>query len=236
MSLSSAEQRTAGPASEDADLVALARQGREAAVRLLIQRYNQQLFRTARGVVRDDAEAEDVVQEAYFLAFTKLDGFRGEASFSTWITRIALNLAYGRLRRRRPFVELSQVEAEGGTDGAQIVMFPTTPVATDPEKETGREQVRRFLEQAVDQIPEPFRMVFILRDIQGMSVEEAAALLSLNPKTVNTRLFRARKCIRLKLEKALSPQFTEIFPFDGARCAHMADQVIGRLQRNDLYR
>jgi RNA polymerase sigma-70 factor (ECF subfamily) len=192
MSLSSVTEAAPGPASDDADLVALARQGSEAAVRLLIQRYNQQLFRTARGVVRDDAEAEDVVQEAYVRAFTKLDDFRGEASFSTWITRIALNVAYGRLRRRRPTVELSRVEAEGSTDGALIVMFPTTPVAADPEKETGREQVRRVLEQAVDQIPEPFRMVFILRDIQGMGIEETAELLSINPKTVNTRLFRAR--------------------------------------------
>lgn len=101
------------PASGDEELVALAREGSEQAVRVLVQRYNQLLFRTARGVVRDDAEAEDdVVQEAYVRAFTSLGGFRGEALFSTWLTRIALNVAYERLRRKRPMVELSQIEAE----------------------------------------------------------------------------------------------------------------------------
>jgi RNA polymerase sigma-70 factor (ECF subfamily) len=230
MSLSSKQDLSAGPGSTEADLVVLARQGSEQAVRLLVQRCNQQLFRTARGVVRDDAEAEDVVQEAYVRAFTKLDSFRGDASFSTWITRIALNVAYGRLRRRRSMVGLSRVEEEGGTDGAQILMFPTTPVAANPEKEMGREQVRQVLEQAVDQIPEPFRMVFILRNIQGMNMEGAAALLSVNPKTVKTRLFRARRLMRLELEKVLSPQFAEIFPFDGERCVQMAEQVLARLR------
>ena len=109
-------------------------------------------------------------------------------------------------------------------------MFPTTPVSADPESETAREQVRQVLERAVDRIPEPYRMAFILRDIQGMNVEETAALLSITPQTVKTRLFRARRLMRTELERVLSPQFSEVFPFDGARCAHMADRVIERLR------
>src|SRR5512147_3255485 len=116
MPLSVTREHSIDPASGDEELVARAREGSEQAVRLLVRRYNKQLFRTARGVMRDDAEAEDVVQEAYVRAFTSLDGFRGGALFSTWLTRIALNVAYGRLRRKRPMVELSQIEAEGGPD------------------------------------------------------------------------------------------------------------------------
>src|SRR3546814_8342060 len=106
-----------GDVSRDGQLVTLARQGDEQAVRVLVRRYNQQLFRVARGVVHDDGEAEDIVQAAYVRAFTSLDGYRGEASFSTWLTRIALNEAYGRLRRRRPTVELSAVDATDGSGG-----------------------------------------------------------------------------------------------------------------------
>lgn len=230
MTMSGRQAIADGPGPDDVVLVAQARAGSDQAVRLLVRRYNRQLFRTARGIVRSDAEAEDVVQEAYVRAFTSLAGFRGDASFSTWITRIALNVAYGRLRRRRPLVELSRLDAENGTDGAQIVMFPTTPTATDPEKEAGREQVRRVLEQAVDRVPEPFRVVFVLRDIQGLGMEETATLLRINPRTVNTRLFRARRLLRQELEKALSPRFADIFPFDGDRCAHMAERVLARLR------
>src|SRR3546814_20418863 len=97
------------------------------AVRVLVRRYNQQLFRVARGVVHDDGEAEDIVQAAYVRAFTSLDGYRGEASFSTWLTRIALNEACGRLRRRRPTVELSAVDATDGSGGGRLLMFPGMP-------------------------------------------------------------------------------------------------------------
>src|SRR5690606_6192452 len=147
-----------GDREGDGPLVARARQGDEQAVRVLVRRYNQQLFRVARGIVRDDGEAEDVVQAAYVRAFTSLDGYRGEASFSTWLTRIALNEAYGRLRRRRPTVELSAVETADGSGGGQLLMFPGVPSPASPENEAGREQVRQVLEQAIDAIPEPFRL------------------------------------------------------------------------------
>lgn len=214
----------------DGALVERARSGDDAAVRALVRRYNQRLFRVARGIVRDDAEAEDVVQETYVRAFTRLDGFRGEAAFATWLTRIALNEANGRLRRRRPTVELSALEAERGRAQGEVIMFPTTP-APDPESEAGREQVRRVIERAVDALPEPFRMVFILRDVQGLDIEETAALLEVNPATVKTRLFRARRLMRSEIARALSARFSDVFPFDGERCAGMAERVVACLFR-----
>lgn len=214
----------------DEDLVALARKRDEGAVRALVKRHNQRLFRIARTVLHDEAEAEDVVQDTYVRAFTGLDGFRGDASFATWLTRIALNEAYGRLRRRRPTIELAAIEAADGSEGGRIIMFPLSPPQAGPEAETGREQVRRMLERAVDTLPEPFRMVLILRDIEGLDTEATAALLSIRPETVKTRLFRARRLMRSELEKALSPSFSELFPFAGERCSRMTEVVVGRMR------
>jgi RNA polymerase sigma-70 factor (ECF subfamily) len=213
-------------AAGDEELLARARTRDEAAVRALVQRHNQRLFRIARAVVRDDAEAEDIVQETYVRAFTGLAGFRGESAFATWITRIALNEASGRRRRRRPTLPIDAIE---NTAEGRIVMFPTTPPPADPEGEIGRGQVRRFLERAVDALPEHFRLVFILRDVEGLSIEEAAALLHIGPQTVKTRLLRARRLLRAELEKAVMPAFSEVFPFAGERCAGMADRVVERL-------
>jgi len=212
----------------DGELIVLARKRDESAVRALVRRYNRRLFRAARGVVRDDDEAEDIVQETYVRAFTSLDRFRGEAAFSTWLTRIALNVAYERLRRKRPTVDFSGLDASA--EEGQVIMFPLSPSPPDPETAAGREQVRQILEEAVDRLATPFRSVFVLRDIEGLSTEETAAVLSIKPETVKTRLFRARRLMRGELEKALSASFTEVFPFDGERCAHMADRVTARLK------
>jgi len=213
----------------DEELVRLARAGNEDAVRLLVRRHNRRLFRMARAVVRDDAEAEDIVQETYVRAFTGLDGFRGGAQFSTWLTRIALNEALGRLRRRRPTAEIGEVEAAGGLRAEGVIMFPSSLMPPGGDSELARKEVREFLEQAVDELPEHFRLVFVLRDIEEMSVEETAEQLSLKPETVKTRLHRARRLMRATIEKRLSPSFCALFPFDGQRCANMADRVVERL-------
>ncbi|MFO1208311.1 MAG: RNA polymerase sigma factor [Amaricoccus sp.] len=212
-------------ALDDAALVELARGHDEDAVRVLVARHNRRLFRTARSVLRNDAEAEDVVQEAYVRAFTHLDGFRAEASFATWLTRIALNEALGRLRRRRPTAEIAVLDTvEGGP-----IVLPTAQLPA-PESEAGRAQIRRVLEKAVDGLSEPFRLVFVLREIEGMTTEETGALLGVRPETVKTRLHRARRMLRRAIEQALSAGFADIFPFDGARCAGMADRVVDRLR------
>jgi len=221
--------RRRGSLSDD-ELVSLAKERDEDAVRILVRRYNQRLFRIARGIIRDESEAEDVVQATYVRAFTHLDRFRGEAAFSTWLTRIVLNEAYGRVRRKRSTVELSEIDAPA--EGGQVIMFPMTPRPTDPESDAGRRQVRELLETALDRLPEAFRMVFILRELEELSVEETAALLGIKPETVKTRLFRARRLMRTEIEKAVSANFAELFPFAGSRCASMADKVIASLRRH----
>lgn len=215
----------------DGPLVDLARRGDEGAIRVIIRRYNQRLFRVARSVVRNDADAEDVVQSSYVSAFTHLDGFRGESQLATWLTRITLNEALGRTRSRRPMVGLEQVDIESATS-AQIIQFPLLQTQANPETEMSRQEVRGLLEDAVDMLPAAFRTVFVLRDVEGLSVEETASYLSLKPETVRTRLHRARKLMRSALEEQLTGAFGSLFPFDGERCVHMADRVLERLKAN----
>lgn len=216
----------------DATLVDLARHGDEAAIRILVQRHNRRLFRVARSILHDDGEAEDVVQETYVRAFTRLSSFRGEALFSTWLTRIALNEALRRAGRRRPTADLDTLDAENGRNGGSLIMFPSQLAPASPETEAARGQIRHLLEEAVDGLPGPFRLVFVLRDVEGLSTEETATHLSIRPETVKTRLHRARKLMRVALEAKATSAFGELFPFDGERCAHMADRVLARLRES----
>ncbi|HET7412956.1 MAG TPA: RNA polymerase sigma factor [Pararhizobium sp.] len=216
---------------DDGALVTLARRGEEAAVRAIIKRHNRRLFRTARAVVRDDFEAEDVVQEAYVKAFTHLDSFRGDSTLSTWLTRIALNEALARLRRRRPTVGLDHPDVETDEADGHVLSFPSRPA--DPEAETARSQIHALLERAVDALPEHFRIVFVLREIEALSTEETAEQLGIRPETVKTRLHRARRLMRTAIEREFSDALSGAFPFDGARCAHMADRVLARLREKN---
>ncbi|MBY3230866.1 RNA polymerase sigma factor [Rhizobium laguerreae] len=214
----------------DADLVPLAKMGDEPAVRTIVQRHNQRLFRTARAIIRNDAEAEDVVQAAYVKAFTNLATFRGDAQLSTWLTRITLNEALGRVRARKNTTELGEIDMQTMAPGGEVLQFPSSLSATDPETELARSQARHLLENAVDELPDDFRAVFVLRDVEGMSTDEAASYLGIRPETAKTRLHRARKMMRQSIEKQLSGAFSALFPFDGARCAFMADRVIAALR------
>jgi len=214
----------------DIELVSLARQGDEPAIRTIVQQHNQRLFRTARAVIRNDAEAEDVVQATYVQAFTNLAAFRGEAQLSTWLTRIALNEALGRLRRRQKTTGLEEIDMHAKGMTGQVVQFPTSLSGTDPETELSRSQARRLLENAVDALPVDFRAVFVLRDVEGMSTEDTAAHLDIRIETVKTRLHRARRLMRMAIEKQLAGAFSALFPFDGARCVSMADRVVAAVQ------
>ncbi len=210
----------------DAELAALARQGDGAAFRVIMQRHNRRLYRAARAVLHDDAEAEDVVQEAYVRAFAALADFRGDSSLATWLTRIALNEALGRLRRRRPTVEIETFDAR---PEARVIPFPLMSPDMNPEQAAARQDVRRLLERAIDGLPEPFRVVFVLRDVEELSIEETAAQLGLRPETVKTRLHRARRRLREALDAELASALTDAFPFAGARCARITDAVLKRL-------
>lgn len=213
---------------EDTALVDLAQRGHREAFRHIMQRCNQRLFRVARGVLNDDAEAEDVVQEAYTHAFEKLKTFRGDATLLTWLTRIVLNEAYGRLRQRRPTVGIDQIEASQ-FDGDRIVPFPSKFGNEDPAAAAAREQIRKLVEHAIDDLPEPFRIVFVMREIEEYTVEETAFSLDLRAETVKTRLHRARRLLRTALHGTLSATLTDAFPFLGPRCDRMTEAVLVRI-------
>ncbi len=221
--------RTAITAAE-ADLLTRVRRHDEEAVRAVIRQNNRRLFRLARSIVGDDNEAEDVVQESYVRAFAQLPQFRGDAKLSTWLTRIVINEAYGRLRRRRPTIEWETVEAAGGA-AAEIIPFPQAFSQADPERTMARQEIHQILERAIDALPEPFRVVLVARLVEEMSIEETAELLALRPETVKTRLHRARTMLREDLERHLGPLIRDVFPFAGRRCERMANAVIARLHQ-----
>lgn len=218
----------AGPDDDDLELVRRARERDEGAIRAIMQANNRKLYRIARGILRNDGEAEDVVQETYVRAFTHLESFRGDARLATWLARIAMNEALGRLRRQRPSVDWTTLE-EPGALNAQIIQFPVSATSDDPEKTMAQREMQHIVEQAVDELPEAFRIVFITRVIEGMNVEETAEILDIKPETVKTRLHRARAMLRENVEKKIGPVVMEAFPFAGKRCARLTDAVLGRL-------
>jgi RNA polymerase sigma-70 factor, ECF subfamily len=213
--------------SDDAELVQRALARDDAAFRTIMDRYNRRLYRIARSILRNDSEAEDVVQEAYVNAFTHLDSFRGESSLATWLSRITMNEALGRLRRERPAFGLETFEAQ--RNEAQVIQFPQTVISGDPERTMAQREILQLVERATDNLPEIFRIVFITRVIEGMSVEETAELLGLQPQTVKTRLHRARRLVREQLDKQIGPVLMDAFPFAGRRCERMTSGVMRRL-------
>ncbi|MDA9507973.1 RNA polymerase sigma factor [Bradyrhizobium sp. CCBAU 11386] len=218
---------SAGARTSEAELVRRAQARDESALRAIMEANNRRLYRLARGTLRSDNEAEDVVQETYVRAFMHLDGFRGESSLSTWLSRIAINEALGRLRSRRPHVELGSVPE--ATLEAQIIQFPFSSAASDPEKSMAQREIQHVVEHAIDELPDVFRMVFIARVMEGMSMEETAELLGVKPETVKTRLHRARTMLRANVEKKIGPVVMDAFPFAGQRCERLTETVLKRL-------
>ncbi|WP_245512714.1 MULTISPECIES: RNA polymerase sigma factor [Rhizobium/Agrobacterium group] len=214
----------------ESDLILAALANDPNAFRAIMRRHNQRLFRIARGVVRDDSIAEDVVQEAYLLAFRHLKEFRGQSSLSTWLHRIVLNEALGRVRQSARRREIA-IPTDGS--GAQILNFPSNSSLDDPEKTMAQRQILRLVEEATDELPDEFRLVFIARVIEGMSVEETAELLGIRPETVRTRLHRARKLLRQHLDQRIGPVLLDAFPFAGRRCERLTEAVMSRLGLKD---
>jgi RNA polymerase sigma-70 factor (ECF subfamily) len=225
-------QRSSGTlAVSERKLVERAKGGDPSAFRAIMERHNRRLYRLARAVMRDDSEAEDVVQETYLRAFTNLAKFRGESSLATWLTRIALNEALGRKRKQRATVTLASVETAQETS-AQIIQFPAMNTEPDPERSAARHEIRKLLERAMDALPEPFRLVFVMRDVEEMSIEETASHLGIRPETVKTRLHRARRLLRQSLDGQLASTLKGMFPFAGARCARITAAVLNRLAKD----
>ena len=233
MSATQTSAAVALKAASDVELVRLAQQHDGDAFRLIMERNNQRLFRLVRSVLRDDTEAEDVVQETYVRAAAHLSDFRGDARLSTWLSRIALNEALMRLRRRRPTAPVDAIDDAVHRQDAEIIMFPGLSASTDPERDAARAEVRRLIERAVDRLPESYRLVFVLRDIEGLSVEETARHLDVAPITVRTRLFRARLLLRKFLDKSLRAALTDSFPFAGERCRRLTERVLAETGFSD---
>lgn len=198
--------------------------GDERALQLLMRRYNQKLYRTARSILKDDAEAEDAVQDAYVLAWRAIGGFRGEAKLSTWLVRIVANEAIGRLRKRARRAEVIHLNGETGHEVEDM----TAPELT--EQGAVRSEARRLLEAGIDALPDAFRTVFVLRALEELTVDEAAQSLGIPEATVRTRYFRARGLLRESIAREIDGAFEDAFSFDGARCDRIIERVLARIR------
>lgn len=212
-------QPVAVPATlSDEEVVARVLAGDTSLFEILMRRYNQRLFRVSRGILADDAEAEDVVQEAWLRAFRELAGFRGEARFSTWLTRIACHEALARSRKRWRLVP---------TDGGEP---PDPPAeAPGPERDVENRELQALLRAAVELLPDPLRSVFCLREVEGLSTEQTADALGLTIENVRVRLHRAKRNLRQALDERVGREVRRLYLFDGARCDRLVENVFAAL-------
>lgn len=206
------------PAS-DAMVVREVLSGRLERFEVLIRRHNQRLFRAARSILREDAEAEDAVQQAYLSAYEHLGDFDGRASFGAWLTRITVNES---LKRRRG----QALSCPVPVDPDASVTATTTP---EPEQTVSRARLRGLLERSVDSLPESYRLVFVLRDVQELSTREAALSLEISEEAVRVRLHRARRALRDAIEQEAEGILPDLFGFEGARCDRITRQVLDAL-------
>jgi len=215
------------PDTEIARRIAL---GDQDAFKLLMRRYNQTLYRTARSILKDDAEAEDVVQEAYMLAYGAMGAFRGDAKLSTWLIRIVVNEAIARSRKRSRRAEIIQLSGEPEPEASAVEVNMNDTAPEQPEHAALRAESRRLLEAKIDALPDAFRTVFVLRALEELTVEETAATLGIPEATVRTRYFRARGLLREALAREIDFAYGDAFGFAGARCDRIVAGVLERLK------
>jgi RNA polymerase sigma-70 factor, ECF subfamily len=219
----------AEPTHSDAELAARVVAGDPHAFELLMRRHNRQLFRAARSVLRDDAEAEDALQDAYLLAFRAMGQFRGDARMSTWLTRIVVNEAIARSRKRAREAEVTPLFADPGLEPRSFDMTMDNSDADTPEHGAMRAEARALVERSLDALPEAFRTVFMLRAVEEMNSEEVADCLGIPEATVRTRYFRARAMLRAALETQFDVALGDAFSFDGDRCNRIVAAVLSRI-------
>jgi RNA polymerase sigma-70 factor, ECF subfamily len=191
----------------------------------LMRRYNSRLFRVARAILRDDAEAEDAVQDAYLQIYRKLHEFRGDSQVSTWLTRVVVNAALMRARKQKRAVVVP-LQKPGAAGAPDTVIELEDRQAASPSQVTFRAEVRKILERRIDELPLAFRTVFVMRDVQDMSVHETADALGIPEPTVRTRLFRARAMLREALQQEIDDASIDVFSFAGDRCDRIVATVI----------
>ena len=213
----------------DAHLAARAGRGDTAAFETLMRRHNRTLFRTARAILRDDAEAEDALQEAYLQAYHALPGFRAEARFGTWMVRIVANEALMRLRKETRRAQIVPMQPADATPGLEELA--DTMDNQRPEPSAERAEMRRLLERQIDTLPDAYRTVFMLRAVEEMPVEEVAAVLQIPEATVRTRFFRARSLLREALAQRIDLAYADAFAFAGERCDRIVAAVLARLKQ-----
>ena len=189
-----------------------------------MRRYNSRLFRVARAILRDDAEAEDAVQDAYLQVYRKLHEFRGDSQISTWLTRVVVNAALMRVRKQKRGVVVPLQRRRGATSEPQLDVADERTAS--PSDTTFRAEVRRILERRIDELPLAFRTVFVMRDVQDMSVRETADALGIPEATVRTRLFRARALLRESLQREIDDASIDVFSFAGDRCDRIVAAVL----------
>jgi RNA polymerase sigma-70 factor, ECF subfamily len=210
----------------DMEIVQRVLAGDEGAFEILMRRYNRPLYRVVRSILKDDAEAEDVLQEAYLLAFRALDKFRGESSLSTWLTRIVVNESIARSRKTARRAEIIQLGMEPNPDNDRAEGLMNVATTEPPDQAALRAEARLLLERKIDALPDAFRTVFMLRALEEMTVEETALCLAIPEATVRTRYFRARGLLREALSREIDHAYAEAFSFDGARCDRMVTRTL----------
>ena len=211
----------------DAEIVKRVRDGDRALFEILMRRHNQRIYRAARAVVSDERDVEDVMQQAYINAFTHLHQFEERSQFSTWLTRIALNEAFGR-RRKLQSEWATDVTSDVDEESAEFMETITSP-QPDPERQAYARELHRVLEEAVDTLPETYRTVFMLRDIEGLSTSETGEGLGLGEEAVKTRLHRARAMIRRAVTARIGEGAAGAFEFQAPRCDRVVAAVLARI-------
>ena len=201
----------------DAEIVDRVRAGETSLFEILMRRHNQRVYRVARAVIKDEADAEDVMQQAYINAFTHLNQFQDRAQFSTWLTRITVHEALARRRKRKP------------EEMSEDVMETLTSTQPDPERQAYAAELWGVLEAAVDSLPDTYRVVFMLRDIEGLSTSETAAGLELGEEAVKTRLHRARALVRRAIADRIGVSSAEAFAFQAPRCDRVVAAVMSEI-------
>ena len=220
---------TAQSELQDEEVVARVLAGETALFEILMRRYNQRLYRVSRVILRNDGEAEDVMQDAYVRAYEHLGQFAGKAAFSTWLTRIAIHEALARKRRRGRMEELDALLPENGD-----VMAILKSSAPSPEDGTATSQARELLEQAIDQLPEAYRTVVMLREVEEMSVAETAESLGVSDAVVKTRLHRAHAMLRKELYARAKGRATDLYQFHAVRCDRVVKAVFDRIKQKGI--
>ena len=215
---------------DDAKLARLIAAGDRAAFVRMMRLHNRRLYRLARAVLRDDAEAEDALQEAYLAAYKAIAGYRAQASLATWLSRLVLNECMGRQRRQARRNNVAPMFSMTDSDGTEHDMADVKG-ADAPDDALERSEVRALLERKLDTLPQAYRVVFVLRCVEELSVEETAQYLGIPEATVRSRHFRARSMLRESLARALDIAEGEVFSFGGAHCDRIVEAVLAKIDR-----